>query len=218
MRRSVFLFLSVVLFFIFGASLWVFSGYSSYNSLFNEKMKSVVNVQMGNTTVEISSSCMGDPLALINSTLYHKYSRVTIILGTGDTKDYCDRTGKCQFRTLAASSVSCLIGKLLGAYYYETAREMGYNDSSARRFALEHVSRGVSSRWLSTWDKIEIGRGKIGNDKHLLVILRGPLDGAERDRVYSPRRGVVVIEALDERTLYEEVLLLQGITGVGCSI
>ncbi|WP_240922816.1 hypothetical protein [Thermococcus sp. Bubb.Bath] len=180
-------------------------------------MKSVVNVQMGNTTVEVGSSSVGDPLAFINSTLYHKYSRVTIILGTGDTKDYCDRTGKCQFRTLAASSVSCLIGKLLGAYYYETAREMGYNDSFARRFALEHVSREVSSRWLSTWDKIEIGRGKIGNDKHLLIILRGPLDGAEGNRVYSPRKGVVVIEALDERILYEEAILLQGITGVSCS-
>jgi hypothetical protein len=217
MRRSAFIFLSVVLFLILVTSFWVFSGYSSYNALFNEKMKFTVNVRMGNTTVEVCSSSVGDPLAAINSTLYQKYSRVTIILGTGDTKDYCDRTGKCQFRTLAASSVSCLIGKLRGAYYYETAREMGYNDSSARRFALEHVSSEVSPRWLSTWDKIEIGRGRIGNDKHLLIILRGPLDGAEENRVYSPRRGVLVIEALDERTLYEEALLLQGITGVGCS-
>jgi len=217
MRRSAILFISAVLLTVLGASLWVFSGYASYNSLFNEKMKSTVNVRMGNITVEVGSSSTGYPLAAINSTLYRKYSRVTIILGTGDTKDYCDRTGKCQFRTLAASSVSCLLGKLLGAYYYETAREMGYNDSSARRFALEHVSRELSSRWLSTWDKIEIGRGKLGNSEHLLVILRGPLDGAEENRVYSPRDGVLVLEALDERTLYEEALLLQGIAGVGCS-
>ncbi|EEB74920.1 hypothetical protein [Thermococcus sp. AM4] len=192
------------------------SWYSSYTSLFRSDFPSKVLIE--NEGVSVEAYLPGDPLALVNATLYHHYDRVTIILGSGDTKDYCDRTGRCQFRTLAAVEVSCLAGKLMGSYYYETAREMGYNDSEARRFALEQVSRRVSSgNWLTFSLKLAIGRGKIGNERHLLIILRGPLDGAVGNRIYVPRKGVLVLEALDDKTLYREALLIEGITGISCS-
>lgn len=207
-----FLLVLIVLF-----ALLVNSWYSSYTALFEGRPLSEVTIR-GDPPVRVQSYLTGYPLEDINATLYHAYNRVTVVLGSGDTKDYCDRTGKCQFRTRAAVEVACLIGKVLGASYYETAREMGYSDSEARKFALEQVSSRVSSgNWLSFSLKLEIGRGKIGNEKHLLIILRGPLDGATENRIYAPRRGVLVLEALDDRTLYHEALILEAVTGVSCS-
>ena len=192
------------------------SWYSAYTSLFRSDFPSKAMIQ--NEGVRVEGYLPGDPLDLVNATLYHHYERVTVILGSGDTKDYCDRTGKCQFRTLAAVEISCLVGKLMGSYYYETAREMGYNDSAARKFALDQVSRRVNSgNWLTFSLKLAIGRGEIGNEKHLLIILRGPLDGAVENRIYVPRKGVLVLEALDDRTLSREALLVEGITGISCS-
>lgn len=198
-------------------ALFVNSWYSSYTALFGGHPLSEVIIR-GDSPVRVQSYLTGDPLEDINVTIYHAYDHVTVVLGSGDTRDYCDRTGRCQFRTRAAVEVACLIGKVLGASYYETARGMGYGDSEAREFALEQVSSRVSSgNWLSLSLKLEIGRGKIGNEKHLLIILRGPLDGATGNRVYTPRKGVLVLEALDDRTLYQEALILEAVTGVSCS-
>lgn len=192
------------------------SWYSSYTSLFSGNFPSSVIIQGEDVSVE--GYLRTDPIGLVNATLYHPYDRITIVLGSSDTREYCDSTGKCQFRTLAAVETSCVVGKLLGSYYYETAREIGYNDSAARKFALEQVSKRIdASEWLTFQLKLSIGRGEIGNKHHLLIILRGPLDGAVENRIYVPRRGVLVLEALDEETLYREALLIEGITGISCS-
>ncbi|ASJ03557.1 hypothetical protein A3L09_09970 [Thermococcus profundus] len=202
------------------AFAWVLnSWYSSYYGLFGGKPIRSMEVAIGNGEhVLVESHLTGDPILDINVTLYHHYDRATIIVGTGETRDYCDRSGGCQLRTMAAVEVSCLVGKIFGAEYYEAAREIGYNDTGARRYAFEQVSKRVSSGgWLSFREKIEIGRRSVGNRKHLLVILRGPLDGAERNRIYTPREGVLVLEALSDETLYQEALLLEGMLGVSCS-
>jgi len=192
------------------------SWYSAYTSLFHQTPPSKIMVQ--GEDVSIEGYLQTDPLWLVNATLYHHYDRVTIVLGSGDTREYCDRTGKCQFRMLAAAEISCVVGKLMGSYYYETARSMGYNDSIARAFALEQVSSRVdASKWLTFQLKLSIGRGRIGNENHLLIILRGPLDGAVGNRIYVPRKGVLVLEALSEETLYREALLIEGIMGISCS-
>ncbi len=95
---------------------------------------------------------------------------------------------------------------------------MGYNDSAARAFALEQVSNRVdASKWLTFQLKLSLGRGKVGNENHLVILLRGPLDGAVENRIYVPRKGVLVLEALDEEKLYREALLVERIIGISCS-
>jgi hypothetical protein len=218
MRLSRVLSLLVVIIVISSIFYIVDSWYSGYTSLFSEKLQSKTLVGVGGRDVYVEAYLPGDPLEVLNSTIYHHYSSAFIFAGTSDMRDYCDRTGKCQFRTMAVAEVSCLVGKVFGAYYYETAREVGYDDRNARIFALEKVSETVKAgEWISFSSKLEIGRGNIGNSDSLLVILIGPLDGAETNRVYVPREGVVILEAIDESILYQEAVLLDAITGIKCS-
>lgn len=218
MRRKALVFLAVLLVFVVLSAWTIGSWYSRYTSLFGGKPIHSVTITDKEGVITLESYLTGDPFLDLNMTLYHQYDRVTIVLGTSSTKDYCDRTGKCRFRTMAAVEVSCLVGKILGAEYYETAREMGYSDAEARKFAFEQVSRRVEAgRWASFSTKLEIGRGDVGNVKHLLIFLRGPLDRAEKDRIYVPREGVLVLEARSDEALYREALVLEGVLGISCS-
>lgn len=208
----------VILVLLLGLVYAVNSWYSSYTSLFSRNLPSKAVVDVGGERIDVEAYVPTDPLQVINHTVYHRYSSAVVFVGTSSTRDYCDKTGKCQLRTMAAAEVSCLVGKVFGAYYYETAREVGYNDTDARRFAVEKVSEVVrAGEWVSFSDKLEIGRGKIGNGDTLLILLRGPLDGAEKNRIYVPREGVIVLEAMSDDALYKEALLLEEILGIKCS-
>jgi len=193
----------------------LYSWYSSYANLFTKKPVSEVLVKGSSGTVVVEGY-KDDPLRELNLTVYHVYDRVIIVPGSDAVKSYCDRTGKCQYLLMAVSEVSCIVGKILGAHYYETSREAGYNSSRAKMIAFERVSKSVSTLWLSMGFKLSLGRGSAGNGRVLVVIFRGPLDGAEKNRIYSPRRGVLVFEGRTYRDLYSEALIFGALTGIKC--
>lgn len=95
-------------------------------------------------------------------------------------------------------------------YYVEDVMKSGSNETAAYKAAKETAER-IDNRYLAFIPKVEIGLGLIGNKKHLLIVLKGPREGARKNRIYCPRPGIIVLEGTTEDTLFVEVLLVKTI-------
>ncbi|WP_324735633.1 hypothetical protein VFC49_00020 [Thermococcus sp. SY098] len=193
-----------------------FYGYNNYTKVIEPQRKPLavkpVAVPFEGRTYPIllESYITGDPLVDINMTLRSPYERATIILGDPSFKD-CKGSEACVWRVRTVSELGATIGAVFGVkYYVEDIMKSGSNKTAAYKAAKETTER-IDNRYLAFIPKVEIGLGLIGNKKHLLVILKGPREGAEKNRIYCPKPGILVIEGTTEDTLFVEVLLVKTI-------
>ncbi|ALM74414.1 hypothetical protein [Thermococcus barophilus] len=193
-----------------------FYGYNNYTKVIEPQRKPLavkpVAVPFEGRTYPIllESYITGDPLVDINMTLRSPYERATIILGDPSFKD-CKGSEACIWRVRTVSELGATIGAVFGVkYYVEDIMKSDSNKTAAYKAAKETTER-IDNRYLAFIPKAEIGLGLIGNKKHLLVILKGPREGAEKNRIYCPKPGILVIEGTTEDTLFVEVLLIKTI-------
>jgi len=193
-----------------------FYGYTNYTKAIEPQKKPLavkpvaVPFNGRNYPILLESYLTGDPLVDINMTLRSPYDRATIILGDPSFKD-CKGSEACVWRVRTVSELGATIGAVFGVkYYVEDVIKSGGNETAAYKAAKETAER-IDNRYLAFIPKVEIGLGLIGNKKHLLVVLKGPREGAEKNRIYCPKPGVVVLEGTTEDTLFVEVLLLKTI-------
>ena len=193
-----------------------FYGYTNYTKAIEPQKKPLAVKHVAvpfngrNYPILLESYLTGDPLVDINMTLRSPYDRATIILGDPSFKD-CKGSEACVWRVRTVSELGATIGAVFGVkYYVEDIIKNGGNETAAYKAAKETAER-IDNRYLAFIPKVEIGLGLIGNKKHLLVVLKGPREGAEKNRIYCPKPGVVVLEGTTEDTLFVEVLLLKTI-------
>ncbi|NJE07456.1 hypothetical protein E3E31_02720 [Thermococcus sp. M39] len=193
-----------------------FYGYSSYTKAVEPQKKPLavkpVAVPFNGRTYPIllESYLTGDPLVDINMTLRSPYERATIILGDPSFKN-CEGSEACVWRVRTVSELGTTIGAVFGVKYYIEELKKTKSNQSAKYKAFEETTERIDKRYLAFMPKVEIGLGLIGNKKHLLVVLKGPREGAEKNRIYCPKPGVIVLEGTTEDTLFVEVLLIKTI-------
>ena len=193
-----------------------FYGYTNYTKAIEPQKKPLavkpVAVPFNDKTYSIllESYLTGDPLVDINITVRSPYERATIILGDPSFKD-CKGSEACVWRVRTVSELGTTIGAVFGVkYYIEDVIKSGGNETAAYKAAKETAER-IDNRYLAFMPKVGIGLGLIGNKKHLLIVLKGPREGAEKNRIYCPRPGIIVLEGTTEDTLFVEVLLVKTI-------
>lgn len=155
----------------------------------------------------------GDPLLDLNLTLRgNVYESMTLIVGDPMFRNCDARTlgDVCVWRTRTVTEIAAVLSPVFTAnrYWYYIGKGYDENESMAR--AQADVEK-IHTASLGFIQKVKIGLGIVGNKKHLLVLLKGPAEGGKIDRIYSPKEGVVVLEATSEQTLFAEVLLLKTI-------
>ncbi|WP_456421303.1 hypothetical protein [Thermococcus sp.] len=167
--------------------------------------------------VTLKSYITGSPAVDLNLTLRSPYDRFVIVLGSPNVQDCKSNPslypGSCQFRTAAVTEVSALVSSLFSINYYLKAKAMGYDNASAKEYAYEQTQLRHDVAYLSFWTKFEIGRGALGNEKVLTVLLIGPAEGARCNCIYAPRKGLLVIEGTTDETLRAEIVLIEHIIG-----
>ncbi len=119
--------------------------------------------------------------------------------------------GDCRYRTLAVSEISGVVSNIFTTNYYIKGLQMGYDNATAKQYAFNQTWLRYRKTYLNFWTKVDIGRGKIGNENHLAVILIGPAEDAKENRIFAPRKGVLVIEGTTDETLRAEVVLIENI-------
>jgi len=167
--------------------------------------------------VTLESYLTGSPEVDLNLTLRSFYDRFTIVIGSPSVQE-CKTNptaypGDCQMRTVVATEVSALVSSLFSINYYLKAKAMGYDNVSAKQYAYEQTQLRHDIAYLSFWTKLDIGRGAIGNDRNLAVLLIGPAEGAKCNCVYIPRKGLLVIEGTTDATLRAEAVLIEHLIG-----
>ena len=167
--------------------------------------------------ITVKSYITGSPEVDLNLTLRSVYDRFVIVVGSPSVKECKNNPeiypGSCQFRTAAVTEISALVSSIFSMNYYLKARAMGYDNSSAKEYAYEQTQLRHDVAYLSFWTKFEIGRGALGNEKVLTVLLIGPAEGAKCNCVYAPRKGLLVIEGKTDETLRAEIVLIENIIG-----
>jgi len=163
--------------------------------------------------VLLESYITGDSFLDLNLTLRSNvYDDLTIIVGDPVFRN-CDANTygqACVLRTRTASELSVTVSPIFTATRYWYYVHNGYGESEA--LAKAQADRGkVHTTTLAFLQKAKLGLGLMGNEKHLVVVLKGPVEGAKTNRIYTPKRGVLVLEATDEETLFAEVLLVKAI-------
>lgn len=153
----------------------------------------------------------------MNLTFRSKYERFTIVLGSPDVK-VCSSNpkmfiGSCSDRTAAVVEITAMISNIFKGHYYQEALAKGMDTQEAQNYAHDQVTRRYGTNYLSFFTKSQIGLGNIGNKQHLAVILRGPAEGAEENRIIIPRLGLVVLEGKTDDALRAEVALIEHIIG-----
>jgi len=206
----------VIVILIVAPMVLAFYGYTNYTKAIEPQKKPLavktVAVPFNDKTYSIllESYLTGDPLVDINITVRSPYERATIILGDPSFKD-CKGSEACVWRVRTVSELGTTIGAVFGVkYYIEDVIKSGGNETAAYKAAKETAER-IDNRYLAFMPKVGIGLGLIGNKKHLLVVLKGPREGAEKNRIYCPKPGIIVLEGTTEDTLFVEVLLLKTI-------
>jgi len=163
--------------------------------------------------VLLESYNTGDPLLDLNLTLRSNvYDDLTIIVGDPIFRN-CDpqRYGQaCVLRTKTASEISVTLSPIFTAARYWYYLHSGYSESDALAKAQADKDK-VHTTTLAFAQKVKLGLGLIGNKNHLVVILKGPVEGAKTNRIYTPKEGVLVLEATNEQTLFVEVVALKTI-------
>ncbi|AIF69120.1 hypothetical protein PAP_03500 [Palaeococcus pacificus DY20341] len=192
-------------------------GYSNYSSQISPIKKPLSSTQVvvpygGNDyTITLESYITGNPMVDLNITLRSiTYERATLLLGDPSFKN-CQGEA-CVWRTRTGLELAATIGALMGRkYYYEAIVKEGKDNQTAKKIAAKEAQARVDTSYIAFLPKAMIGLGRIGNEKHLLVVLIGPKEGGQVNRIYVPKAGIVVLEATDEQTLFVEVLLLKSI-------
>jgi len=193
-----------------------FYGYNNFSKAITPQRDpittKIVGVPFRGKTYQVilESYITGDPTLDINITLRKPYKRATIIVGDISFKE-CKGSEACVWRIRTVAELGATVGAVFGVkYYVEDVIKSGTNETAAYK-AAEETSKRIESRYLAFVPKVTIGLGLVGNKDHLLIILKGPREGAQKDRIYCPKEGVLVIEATSEDTLFVEVLLVKTI-------
>jgi len=163
--------------------------------------------------IAVESYITGSPVVDINTTLRSLYDSYTIILGAPSVKDCKNKPqlymGSCTLRTATVMEVTAFVSNIFSTMYYLKALAMGYNNTTAREYAYTQTMRRNRKGYLDFWTKFEIGRGSLGNAHNLAVLLIGPAEGATANRVFVPRKGLLVFEGTSDDTLRAEVVLVE---------
>jgi len=163
--------------------------------------------------IAVESYITGSPVVDLNTTLRSVYDSYTIILGDPSVKDCKDQPelymGSCTQRTVAVMEVTAFVSNIFSTVYYLKGIAMGYNNTTARKYAFQEVMKRNRKGYLDFWTKFELGRGSLGNSKNLAVLLIGPAEGGAGNRVFVPRKGLLVFEATTDDTLRAEVVLVE---------
>ncbi|ASI99742.1 hypothetical protein [Thermococcus celer] len=167
--------------------------------------------------VTVDSYITGSPGVDLNLTLRSFYKRFTVVIGDPSVANCKDSpqlyTGDCRYRTLTVSEISGMVSNIFSTNYYIEGLKMGYDNATAKQYAFNQTWLRHEKTYLSFWTKVDIGRGKIGNENHLVVLLLGPAEGAKENRIFVPRKGVLVIEGKTDETLRAEVVLIENLIG-----
>jgi len=163
--------------------------------------------------VTVESYVTGSPVVDLNTTLRALYDSFTIILGDPSIQNCQDRPelypGDCVQRTVVVVEVTAFVSNIFSTMYYLKARALGYNHTMARQYAVEETLKRGSKAYLTLWTKFRLGVGSLGNEDHLAVLLIGPAEGATTNRVFVPRKGLIVFEGTTEEHLRAEVVLVE---------
>ncbi|AMQ17776.1 hypothetical protein [Thermococcus peptonophilus] len=167
--------------------------------------------------INITGYVTGIPEVDINMTLRAPYEKFTIIIGDTNVK-LCSSSpeefvGSCVDRTAAVTEISALTSTLFKRYYYWKGLQEGMDNASAKAYAYEETMKRHDIRYLTFFTKSLIGLGRIGNKKHLAVVLLGPNEGATTNRITVPREGLIVLEGKSDSALRAEVALIEHIIG-----
>lgn len=212
-------FIGIVLIAFVGA---VSYGYSNFpNVLFPQK--SPLNVFSGRLEVQgkvyninVESYLVGDPFLDVNTTLRgHIYKDMTIIIGDPVFRNCkSEELGNaCVLRARTVTELSAVLAPVFtSTRYWYYVKEKGYNKTEALEIAVKDKSR-IHVTSLGFAQKVKIGLGLLGNENHLLIVIIGPREGARKNRIYCPKRGILVLEGTSEEALFAEVLLLKSIIG-----
>jgi len=167
--------------------------------------------------ITLKSYITGSPEVDLNLTLRGFYERFTVVIGSPSVQE-CKTNpmaypGDCHMRTAVATEVSAMVSSLFSINYYLKAKAMGYDNVSAKKYAYEQTQLRHDIAYLSFWTKIDIGRGALGNEKTLAVLIIGPAEGAKCNCVYAPRKGLLIIEGMTDETLRAEAVLIEHLIG-----
>jgi len=197
----------------------VFYGYFNWEKAITPQRdpldRVLVKVPYGGMEYEVllESYITGDPFLDLNLTLRSNvYDDLTIIVGDPVFRN-CDANTygqACVLRTKTASELSVTVAPVFTATRYWYYIQNGYDESEALAKAQADRDK-VHVTTLAFLQKVKLGLGLMGNEKHLVVILKGPVEGAKANRIYTPKEGIIVFEAIDEETLFAEVLLVKAI-------
>ena len=186
-----------------------------YQRLLESGNKPPEGSEIFNVTLE--SYITGSPEVDLNITLRSFYDYFTIVLGDPSVANCKDMpqlyAGDCKYRTLAVSEISGVVSTIFKTNYYIQALRMGYDNATAKQYAFNQTWLRYRKTYLNFWAKVDLGRGKIGNEKHLAIILIGPAEGAEENRIFAPRKGVLVIEGTTDEILRAEIVLIEDLIG-----
>jgi len=167
--------------------------------------------------VKVESYLTGSPVVDLNTTIRSLYDSFTIILGDPSVKNCKDNPGaylgSCTQRTLAVMEITSFITNVFSTMYYLKGIALGYNNTTAREYAFNETMKRNRKDYLTFWTKVAIGRGSLGNSRNLAVLLIGPAEGGDQNRVFTPRKGLLVIEATSDETLRAEVVLVEQLVG-----
>ncbi|NJE30882.1 hypothetical protein E3E38_07485 [Thermococcus sp. 18S1] len=184
-----------------------------YQKLIEEGNSPPAGSKLFNITVD--SYITGSPGVDLNITLRSLYEHFTIVMGDPSVLNCKDNPqlyiGDCRYRTLTVSEISGVVASIFAANYYVQGIQMGYDNATARQYAYNQTGLRYRKTYLNFWTKVDLGRGKIGNQNSLAVVLIGPAEGAKENRIFVPRKGVLVIEGTSDETLRAEVVLIENI-------
>jgi len=163
--------------------------------------------------IALESYNTGNPLLDLNLTLRGTvHESMTLIVGDPMFRN-CDPSALgdvCIWRTRTVTEIAAVLSPVFTANRYWYYIGKGYDENESMVKAQADVEK-IHTASLGFIQKVKIGLGVVGNKKHLLVLLKGPAEGGKIDRIYSPKEGVIVLEATSEQTLFAEVLLLKTI-------
>ncbi len=215
-KRTFYALLVIILLVVASLSVVVYA-YSNFSNVVNPGKKPLTVKPVGAPyegklyRIDFESYLTGDPFIDLNMTLRTTYDKITIIVGNPDFKG-CSGM-ECALRKRTAMELGLMIGALYGVKPYIENIQKGANNTSALYRAAYEAMKNVKSDYLGMMQKINIGLGRIGNRKHLVIILIGPAEGATENRVFCPRQGVLVIEGTSEEALFVEVLTIKRLIG-----
>jgi len=193
--------------------------YSMTSSEFREYVSEGGKLPAGSKLyrIRVESYLTGSPVVDLNTTLRSIYDSYTIVLGAPSLKN-CKTNpnlypGSCSLRTATVMELTAFVSNIFSTIYYLKALAMGYDNATARAYAYNQTLLRNRKVYLTFWTKFRIGSGRLGNSHNLALVLIGPAEGATANRVFVPRKGLVVFEGTSDDTLRAEVVLVEHLIG-----